>query len=132
MLSPPDTETETKPKPRRRYTRRSERRLRFSPHGIKQPDNVDGRSRLARRFRKISEEIAAEIAADGYPLSPVARVSIERATTLLLQAETEANPNLAIRLCSEGRRLLDGLRPKGAKKAKPSSPLARILQGAAT
>jgi hypothetical protein len=112
--------------------KRRQRRLRHSRLGIPQPDDVDGRSRFARRFRKLSDEIAAEVATEvGRPLTVIERTEVQQAVTLLLRSQTEANVNAAIRLVSESRRLLEGLKPKkkGAK-AKPLSPLARMLQGA--
>ena len=48
MLSP-----ESSAKPRRRYSRRTERRLRYTSTGILLPDGTDGRSRYARRYRRL-------------------------------------------------------------------------------
>jgi hypothetical protein len=102
----------------RRRPRRPERRLRHSPAGILQPSTIDGRSRFARRFRKLSEEFAAEI---GGPLTSIERILIRTAVDLVIRAEGEADVDAAVRLASESRRLLESLKAKAAK-AKPAAP----------
>jgi hypothetical protein len=123
MSMPLDTAS---PKPRRCYKRNPQRRLRYSRAGIPQPDDVDGRSRHAKRFRKLSDELAAEV---GRPLSAIERTVVEQAVRLLLRSQTETNVGAAIRLASESRRLLASLRDKSQHKTTPNGQdaLARHL-----
>jgi hypothetical protein len=104
-------------------------RLRYSKSGVLQPAIGDGRSRTARRFRRLSDEFAAEI---GGPLSSIERSLVAQAVGLLIRSEQftadivagEAiDSGEAIRLASESRRILVALKAKAAK-AKPTGDAA--------
>jgi hypothetical protein len=112
------------------------RSTRKTASGIHLP-RVDARLRSSRRYRQLVQSIEAEV---GGVLSPIDQELVALAAGLTLRAEQireaivageAVDPDEAIRLTSEVRRILVTLKGKAAK-AKPASPLARILQGAAS
>jgi hypothetical protein len=110
-------------KPKRVYKRRNLRRLRYSRAGILQPE-LDGRTREARRYYRLGDELAAGLEADlGRPLTPSERIEVAQAVKLLVLSQAESNVSTAIRLSSEARRLLEGIKPKVAK-GKPKGDVA--------
>jgi len=96
----------------------SKRKLRYSRAGILQPDDVDGRSRYARRHRRLCDQFAEEL---GHPPSEIERSEIRLAVRLLMRSETEVDADLGVRLASESRRVLAGLKATAAK-GKPAGP----------
>jgi hypothetical protein len=110
-------------------------RLRYSRSGILQPSVCDGRSRSARRFRRLCERFGSEI---GGTLSAFDQELVSQAAALALRAEQireaivaghEINADEAIRLASECRRILAALMAK-ADKAKPAAPTLHDLVAA--
>jgi hypothetical protein len=109
-------------------------RLRYSKSGVLQPDVGDGRSRTARRFRRLSDEFAAEI---GGSLTSIEKTLVSQAVGLLIRSEQigadivagkSAAVDEAIRLASESRRILASLKARAdANKPPPPKSLAELL-----
>lgn len=109
--------------------RRSTRKTRS---GIRLP-RVDARTRSSRRYHQLILTFEAEI---GRELTEADRVLIKQAATIALRAEqleqeivagAVVDPDLVIRLTSECRRILTGLKDK-SEKDKPAVPkLAEYL-----
>jgi hypothetical protein len=102
--------------------------MRYTADGILLPDLGDGRSRLARRYRRLCQELAEEV---GGALTASERALIAQAAWLILQAEANttaanvAGENIgkddSIRRASESRRLIE-LVMKGRKAGKSKPP----------
>jgi hypothetical protein len=117
-----------KHRPKRKTTRRRRR--------------VDWRTLEGRRYRQLVAQFTAEV---GTPLTAIEETMISQAAALVVKSEAiqtaivageDADADQAIRLSSESRRLLEGLRPKTAKaRAEAARPLTireRLdLEGAA-
>jgi hypothetical protein len=110
-------------RPPSRKKKPSVRRLRYSRAGIVQPDAVDGRSRPARRFRRLCQEFEAEA---GGQLSAIDRALIGQAAGLVERSEAiqarivageAVDVDEAVRLASEARRILSSLKGKATKNA---------------
>jgi hypothetical protein len=108
------------------------KRLRYSGAGILLPSGPDGRSRSARRLRRLTDEFAAEV---GTPLSPIDRALVAQAAVFALHAEVlqaqivageAVDIGDAIRLASESRRILGHLK-SGAARNKPAAPTVQDL-----
>jgi hypothetical protein len=109
-----------KHRPKRKTTRRRRR--------------VDGRTLEARRYRQLVAQFTAEI---GSPLSAIEETMVSQAAALIVKSEAiqtaivageDADADQAIRLSSESRRLLEGLRAKAAKNKPTGGPtLAEYL-----
>jgi hypothetical protein len=106
------------------------KRLRYSPAGILLPNSVDGRSRSARRFRRLAESYSTELGGD---LSEGEKSLIRQIVSLQIYAEEQQARAIAgqdvgadelIRLNSEHRRLLGALgkRAEAVKATKPDGP----------
>jgi hypothetical protein len=109
------------------------KRQRYSRSGVLQPDVPDGRSRPARRLRRLADEFASEV---GTPLSPIDRVLVGQAAALALRSEQlqtaivsgqSADTDEAVRLASESRRILVALKGKAGQRAETQSELDRYL-----
>jgi hypothetical protein len=96
----------------------AERRLRYSPHGILQP-SIDGRSREARRFRRLCEEFAREI---GGNLTASDRAAIAQAVSFQMEEErlraemasgADVDHDTFVRVSSEARRARAAIKSKG-------------------
>jgi len=123
MQLPSDT---TLPPARRR------RRPRYSPGGILQPDDIDGRSRYARRFRRLCQEFEAELG--GHP-SAADKAAIAQAVSFQLEEErlraerasgADIDHDTIIRVGSEARRARAALKAK-LEASKPPPPSIRDL-----
>jgi hypothetical protein len=104
-------------------------------NGSKLLTGIDGRSATARRFRDLSADFAREHGG-GSALSPAELGMVRQAAAITLRAEqlqaaiVRGEPVLAdelIRLSSEARRILSGLRRRHSQKAPPT--LTEYLAG---
>jgi hypothetical protein len=109
------------------------KRLRYSSLGILLPSGPDGRSRSARRLRRLTDEFAAEV---GTPLSPIDRALVAQAVVFALHAEVlqaqivageAVDIGDAIRLASESRRILGRLKSNAAKNRPPAPTVDDLL-----
>jgi hypothetical protein len=96
--------------------------------GIEMP-HVDGRTLAARRYRRL---VAAYFRELGGELTEAERATVRQAAGLQLRVEQlqsaivaghDVSTDELVRLSSEHRRLLTGLRGK-AEKARPDAPMA--------
>ena len=114
-------------KHKRAYKPRSLPRLSYASPGIPYPRGLDARTAQARKFKAYVRGYVAEI---GGELSDADRDRIANAALIAMQIERlqqaivmggDVNVDAIVRLNSEHRRLLTGLRARAAK-AKPAGP----------
>jgi hypothetical protein len=107
------------------------KRARYA-HGIQLPRVADGRSRYAKRFRKLVEDFVAQIGGDP---SPEDAALIRQTAHLVLTSEQmqaasingeDVDVDSLIRINSETRRNLGMLKVKAAKN-KPPAPTIHDL-----
>jgi hypothetical protein len=102
-------------------------RLRRTSGGTLSP-RCDGRKLPARRYRTLVETFEAELG--GGPLSAIDTELIRQAAAIALRSTLQTaivagesvNADEIIRLSSEFRRILTGLKAKAAKNAPPNAP----------
>ncbi|WP_425907605.1 hypothetical protein [Nitrobacter sp. TKz-YC02] len=110
------------------------RSTRKTASGISLP-RFDARTRSSRRYLELVQAFESEL---GYELTEADRVMVKQAASLSLQAEQietsvvqglPVDPDLSIRLTSEVRRILAGLKTKAAKHT-PSNVLTPLQYAA--